>query len=270
MRQKITKLVLPVAGLGKRLLPLTSKIPKNLVTVCGKPLLEYVLEEAEISGIKEVVLIVNPEHKKHFEEYLKKGRKIFNFRFYIREQLTPGGNGHAIAQAYDLLGKEPFIVRFCDDVILSRMPVTGALVKLFNKYKKPIVLLERVPKILVSRFGVVATRGKHMSISGKIGGRLFRIVKIVEKPAANRAPSNLTIVGGYVLTPKIIADLKSVAETLPVIANDALPLAVALQISLITGGQIYGWEFDGRRLDCGTLENLGKAEEVLNNINRTR
>lgn len=255
----MTKLVLPVAGLGKRLLPLTKKTPKNLIPVNHKPLLQYVLEEAVSSGIREVILIVNPLHRKQFERYLVSARKRFpGLRFFIREQATPGGNGHAIAQAYDLIGNHPFAVRFCDDVIVSHPPVLQTLLAQFDKLgRHPLLLLERVPKSLVSRFGVVAVT--------RVKGSLYQIRKIVEKPKPADAPSNLTIVGGYVLTPHIVRNLKMVADTLPVIADDALPLAVALQIQLIVGGKVYGWEFDGRRLDCGTLEKLQKAEHFLKN-----
>ena len=143
--------------------------------------------------------------------------------------------------------------------------MTPSLIKLFNLYRTPIVLLERVPRKLVSRFGVVEAR--KMRIKNKelrmMGGGLYQIKRIVEKPQPKDTPSNLTIVGGYVLTPHIIGNLRSVAETLPVIANDALPLAVALQMGLIMGDRVYGWEFKGGRIDCGTLESLRKAEKTL-------
>jgi UTP--glucose-1-phosphate uridylyltransferase len=263
--QKITKLVLPVAGLGKRLLPLTRRIPKNLIPVNGRPLLEYVLDEAAVSGIKEVILVVNPKQRKDFERYLRINKKKFPaLRFYIREQETPGGNGHAIVKAYDLLGKGPFAVRFCDDIIVDKRPVLKSLIEFFENYRAPILLLERVPKGLVSRFGVVGI--KRASRKGKkflAGGKVYRITKIIEKPKVKDAPSNLTVVGGYILTHNALRNLKSVADTLPVIADDALPLAVALQIQLIIGGEVYGWEFTGKRLDCGTLEKLKKTEEFL-------
>ncbi len=260
---KITKLVLPVAGLGKRLLPLTKTTPKNLIPVCGRPLLEYVLEEAVASGIRDVILIVNPLHRKDFDRYIARNKKRFpGLRFAVREQATPGGNGHAIVQAHDLLHGEPFAVRFCDDVIMDKVPVLKSMIEVFERYHAPILLLERVPKSQVSRFGVVGM-GSAKKAPGSIKGRVYQITKIVEKPKAKDAPSNLTIVGGYILTPNILRNLKSVVDTLPVIANDALPLAVALQIELILHGRVFGWEFTGRRLDCGTLEKLEKAEQFL-------
>ena len=263
--KKITKLVLPVAGLGKRLLPLTKHTPKNLIPVNGKPLLEYVLEDAVISGIRNVVLVVNSKHRQDFAAYIRKSGKQFpTLTFHIRVQETPGGNGHAIAQAYDIIGNEPFVVRFCDDVIVGNPPVLKSLIDLFDRYQSSVLLLERVPMKMVSRFGVVgikkAPKGKKTNF---LGGNIYEITKIVEKPKVKDAPSNLTIVGGYVLTADIVRNLRIVAETLPVIADDALPLAVALQIELILKGKLYGWEFPSRLLDCGTLEKLREAEAFL-------
>ncbi len=255
--KKVTKLILPVAGLGKRLVPLTDHTPKNLIPVNGKPLLEYVLEEAVASGIKEVALIVNPKNRNDFAAYVRKNQKKFpTLTFHIRAQETPGGNGHAIVQAYDITKGEPFAVRFCDDILLGNPPVLKSLIDIFNRYQASVILLERVPKAMVSRFGVVGFKKEKKD-------NLYRLTKIIEKPKVKEAPSNLTIVGGYVLTPEIMKNLKLVADVLPVIANDALPIAVALQIELIVGGKLYGWEFPGRRLDCGTLEKLQEAEAFL-------
>lgn len=257
-------MVLPVAGMGKRLMPLTREMPKNLLPVNGRPLLEYVLEEGMASGIKDVILIVNPSHRRNFERYIAKNRNKFpGMHFHIREQATPGGNGHAIVQAHDLLGDKPFAVRFCDDIIIGERPVLSSLIDLFRAYRSPILLLERVPRSLVSRFGVVGVKKVQRPRRVNANGKVYQITKIVEKPPAKEAPSNLTIVGGYILTPAILRNLKSVADTLPVIADDALPLAVALQIELILRGRVLGWEFKGRRLDCGTLEKLKKTEEFL-------
>ncbi len=255
--QKITTLVLPVAGLGKRLLPLTARTPKNLLLVNGKPLIEYVLDEAVVSGIKKVVLIVNPRQKGQFRAYVRKNARRFpGISFFTRVQGTPGGNGHAIVQAYDLIAGKPFAVRFCDDILIGNPPALSSLLDLFYRYRAPIVLLEKIPKKTVSRYGVVGV--------GKPDGRkVYRIDRIVEKPKVKDAPSNLIIVGGYVLTPNIVRNLKMLADTLPLVADDALQLAAGLQIELITGNKVYGWEFPGRRLDCGTLEKLQKAESIL-------
>ena len=260
---RVTKLILPIAGLGKRLLPLTKHMPKNLIPVNGRPLLEYVLEEAVSCGIREVVLIISPRHRRDFGAYIKKNQKKFpTLTFHIRVQETPGGNGHALTKAYDIVKNEPFAVRFCDDVLLGDPPALRGLLDLFDRYRASVVLLERVPKSKVSRFGVIGFK-KVKTPSSFWGGKICQINKIVEKPKRKDAPSNLIIVGGYVLTPDILRNLKIVADTLPVVADDALPLAVALQIDLILKKKLYGWEFPGRRLDCGTLEKLQEAEKIL-------
>ena len=147
-------------------------------------------------------------------------------------------------------------MRFCDDVIIGEPPILQSLIDLYKKKKGSVVLLERVPMKMVSRFGVVGYK--------KSGQGLFEINKIVEKPPVKEAPSNLTIVGAYVLMPEVMRNLKMVVDTLPLVADDALPLAVALQIELILKGKIFGWELEpGRRLDCGTLEKLHEAEAIL-------
>ncbi len=261
--KRITKLVLPVAGLGKRLRPLTLKTPKNLIKVGGKPLIEYVLDEVRENGITEVVLITNPTQRDRFERYvdgIKKG-KFSGIKFYIRTQKILGGDGHALLQAYDILKNEPFAVRFCDDIVLSNPPVLNSLLDIFSLVKAPVMLLQRVPDALVPRFGVVKVRRvKRPGMQD-----LYEVLDVVEKPALKEAPSNLTIVGGYVITPKVLMNLKRVAGTLPLITEDALRIVTALEIELIAGGMVYGWEFLGTRLDCGTLENLAKTEEFIKN-----
>lgn len=263
---KVTKLVLPVAGLGKRLRPLTRNRPKALVPLNGGPLLGYVLAEAEESGIREVVLVVSPQHISHFRNYLANNRRTFkNLRFHIRVQEKPLGNGHAVIQASDILGKDPFAVRFCDDLLLCKPPALHHLLSFYERYRAPILLLERVPHKLVSRYGVVEIKAtaKKMQGSAKGRGRVYEIKDIIEKPKPAAAPSDLTIVGGYVLTPTILRNLKKIAASLPAAANDALPIAVSFQVELITGGKLYGWEFFGTRLDCGTLEGFKRAESFL-------
>ena len=271
--KKVTTLVLPIAGLGKRLMPLTKKTPKNLVRVHGKPLIEYVLEEAVAAGITRVILIVNPKHTGDFRRYVASAARRFpSLSFAVRIQPTPGGNGHAIAQAYDLIKNEPFAVRFCDDVLFTEKDTPGALASLIDVFSrvrgsmKSVVLLERVPRELVHRFGVVGIdRTKTRAIDG---GKAYRVTKIVEKPAPRVAPSTLTIVGGYVFTPDVVRNLKMVADTLPVVAEDALPVAVAIQMQIAMRGNVYGWEFPGTRLDCGTLEKLQQAEAFLASAER--
>ncbi len=251
---KGTKLVLPVAGLGLRLRPLTLTTPKNLIPVNGKPLIEYALEEAVVAGIAEVIVVVGPEHVRNYEEYLARAAKKFPLRFHLRIQDKPFGHGHALLQAADVLGEEPFAVRFCDDVIINDAPVFPRFVELFEKYQAPVLLLERVPWERVSRYGVVR--------SEEIAPRIHRIKEVVEKPARENAPSNLIIVGGYVLTPDVLKKLKGLEPEMRR-ENDALLLTDGFGDRFAKGEPVYGWEFPGIRPDCGSLEGLEKAEELL-------
>ena len=265
--QKVTKLVLPVAGLGKRLMPLTKKTPKNLLEVNGKPLVEYAFEEAVQAGIKDVILIVGPAHNRRFEDYIKKATKKFpSLKFHIRVQETPAGNGHALICAADILKEEPFAVRFCDDVLVSDSPILGSLIKIFEKHKASTFLLERVPKNQVSRFGVVGISNSETIKNLK--GKIYQVNRVIEKPPVRLAPSNLIVVGGYVLTPTVLRNLIKIAEALPNAATDSIPINVGLQIELITGKKIYGWEFSGKRLDCGTLEKFQKAQVEIKRLTK--
>lgn len=253
--QKVRKLVLPVAGLGKRLRPLTLTIPKNLVPVNGKPLLEYTLEEAAQSGIEEAILIMGPEHRDRFAEYLETtGKKKFpNLRFHIRIQEKPFGNGQAILQASDLL-YEPFAIRFPDDIIVGSPPTLSSLIAVFESRQAPVLLLERIPQEQVSRYGVVRAEG--------VGNSLYRIHDFVEKPAVEEAPSNLIIIGGYVVPPTVIDHLRELEKSAPNV-EDGLLLLDALKKEVESGNAFYGYEFSGTRLDCGTLEGLRAAEGFL-------
>lgn len=262
---KIRKLVLPVAGVGKRLRPLTLRTPKNLLSLDGKPLLAYALEEASRAGVKEVILVASPEHRKRFEKYLAAARRQFpDLRFTVRVQKEPIGNGHAILRAADLLKGEPFAVRFCDDVIVSRVPVLISLIRLFERCRAPVMLLKRVPKAKVSRYGVVRVKKVKEQSS------LYEITDFVEKPPVAEAPSNLIVVGGYILTPAIIRNLSRLERAGTFTPERELWLTDAFRLEIARRGKLYGWEFPGKRLDCGTLEGFRKAELFFRQRKRQR
>jgi UTP--glucose-1-phosphate uridylyltransferase len=257
----VRTLVLPVAGMGKRLRPLTLRRPKALVELNGQPLIEYVLEEGRASGIRDVVIIASPQHRSHFEKYIVKAENIFpSMKFYLRMQERPMGNGHALIPASDIIGNRPVAVRFCDDLLFDKPPVLSSLIRLYDHYRASVLLLERVPKKDVTRYGVVGIVPMRTPRSLP-AGNMFRLTKIVEKPALADAPSNLIIVGGYILAPQVLRNLRLIADSLPVAGNDALPIAVAFQMELVVGGKLYGWEFSGKKVDCGTLDSFRKAEE---------
>ncbi len=272
---------MPVAGLGTRLRPLTLTTPKNLIPVAGKPLLEYALDEAVPAGIKEVVLVISPEHKAQYEEYLVSARQKYpQLNFHIRVQEKPWGHGHAVLQAADVVDDEPFLVRFCDDIIVGGNPVIRTLIRIFEERSAPVVLLERVPKSEVGRYGVV--KAEEIQTNPKI----FRISDFVEKPKPEEAPSDLIVIGGYALTPEVMSGLKRLEKNMRR-ENDSLlltdPIVEMLKkpvypvrscahafgmspsgtAGAATSNGVYGWEFDGKRLDCGTLTGLKAAEEWI-------
>jgi len=265
MAQRVRKLILPVAGLGKRLRPLTLRKPKALVRLNGGPLLEYMLKDAAASGIDEVVIIASPQHKTHFASYIKKHGNDFPGirKIHLRIQKKPMGDGHAVLQAQGIFQNEPIAVRFSDDLIIGGGTTIGSLISFYERYNAPVMLLERVPMKVVSRYGVVEiersmTHGKELP-----NGKLHALKSFVEKPARKDAPSNLTFVGAYILTRELFRKLKQHGDKLKSEENDALRIADVFRSSLAQGETIYGWQFTGRRLDCGTLEGFYEAERTL-------
>ncbi|MBI3588792.1 MAG: NTP transferase domain-containing protein [Candidatus Liptonbacteria bacterium] len=259
MVQKITKLVLPVAGLGKRLHPLTLRKPKALVEVGDRPMLDYILSEATGTSIREVVLVVNPHQGKQFEQYLVGARKRFpHLNFHVRFQKFLLGTGHVLLSAKDLIQREPFVLRFCDDILLSPKSILETIIHLYTKLKSPILTLRRIPKAQVSRFGVVAIR-KIEKLK-----EMYRISGVVEKPPVSEAPSNLVLIGAYVLTPTILRRAQELEKKLEGIKRlDTLPITDIFELEIKRGGKIYGWEFKGKYLDCGTLESLKRADDFI-------
>lgn len=257
--KEITKLVLPVAGLGKRLQPLTLKTPKALVKANGKPLLDYVLEETRGTTIDEAILVINPKQKKDFLRYLASAKRKFpNLKFKIRNQKYPLGTGHVILMAGAFVGKEPFAVRFADDVLVSRNPVLPEILRNFRENKTSILTLRRVSRKLVHRFGVVKVE------KFKKNKRLFRIKKIIEKPKTQEVPSNLVLIGAYVLTPDITKEADYInKKNKGNLKNDSQLLTDAFGLAIKKNKKILGWEFKGTYLDCGTLDAFREAEGYL-------
>lgn len=253
---KVKKLVLPVAGLGKRLRPLTLTTPKNLIPLRGRPILEYALDEARAAKIEEVILIISPEHREKYEAYLQEAESKYpGLRFILREQAQPWGNGHAILQAEKDLQDELFAVRFCDDVIVHAEPTLPALLALGEEKEATTLLLQSIPRQDVERYGVVATEPTGQEF-------VYKLTDVVEKPKAEEAPSNLIIIGGYVMTPEVISELRRLAVNMRQ-ENDGLMVTDAFKEMLRSGRPMYGWEFPGVRLDCGTLDGLKQAEEFI-------
>lgn len=262
MNQEVKKAIVPIAGLGTRFLPLSKVVPKEFLPLVDKPTIQYIVEEAMHSGIEEIIFVVSSKktavidyfkENKNLEKLLKKrGRsellkelellktisKKISFSTVIQKQ--PLGDGHAILQAASFAKKEPVAVMFGDDIVESKTPCIEQLIKLYKTSQRPILALYRVPQEKLSSYGVVAV--------DKIANRVFKIKQIVEKPSLENAPSNLAILGKYVLTPDVFEYLSKAKPN----KKGEIVLAETLQKMLNEGKNIYGYEIEGRWLECGT------------------
>jgi UTP--glucose-1-phosphate uridylyltransferase len=265
--QKIRKAVFPAAGLGTRFLPATKAQPKEMLPLVDKPIIQYVIEEAIASGLTSIIIVtgkgknaiedhfdVSYELERHLAQrgethLLEQVRAISSMISvsYVRqgEQL---GLGHAVLQARDLVGDQPFAVMLGDDIIDSAIPCMRQMVNVYESYGGPVVAVQRVPRSDICAYGVIDGAPEGDS------GRLFRIRDMVEKPRAEDAPSDLAIIGRYILTPEIFDDLEKT------------PRGTGGEIQLTDGlrrlGQrrpLYGYRFEGVRHDAGNKLGFLKA-----------
>jgi len=253
----ITKVIIPVAGLGTRFLPATKAQPKEMLPLIDKPVIQYLVEEAVNSGIKDVIFVTGRGKRAiedHFDyapelesSLLRKNKKnIFkevraisemaNF-FYVRQKM-PRGDGDAVICASHLTNNEPAAVLFGDDVVFSRTPCLWQMIKVFEKYGDCVIALDEVPKQEVRHYGAVK--------AVKISERIYEIKDIVEKPEPSKAPSNLIIVGKYILTPEFFRELKKIKPS----KTKELRIADGLK-NLLKKRPVYGLRFEGKRYDCG-------------------
>lgn len=282
---KITKAVIPVAGLGTRMLPATKAIPKEMLPIVDKPLIQYVVNEAVSAGIKEIVLITHSSKnaiENHFdrsfelEATLEKRvkRQLLNevqsicpkdvTIMHVRQGIAKG-LGHAISCASSLVGHEPFVVMLPDDLIDeykadSSRDNLKAMIDRYEQTGLSQILVEKVPDSEISSYGIIDIYDENKELD-LTEGQSFRIKNFIEKPAPQCAPSNLAIVGRYVLSPTIWDLLK---ET-PVGAGDEIQLTDTLRL-LLKSEDIEGFILKGRRLDCGSKLGYVKAfiEYALN------
>lgn len=265
--KRIKTLILAVAGEGTRLRPLTLTTPKNLIPVAGKPILEYQLEEAAATGIEEVVLVVKTDQRHLFEEYIESVQGKFpQFTFHLRNQDEALGDGHAVMQAADLVRDEPVLVRYPDDLIVGGTPALEGLQEMYARYGKPGFLVMEVPHDQVYRYGVVKAEKIDEENS------IYKISQVIEKPKIEEAPSNLIVITGYVMMPHMFEYLKKFAsgELETKDRYKEIRMADAFAQEILEGGEVYGWQFPGVRLDCGTLEGLQEAEMYLrSNVDAT-
>ncbi len=267
MKQKVRKAVFPAAGLGTRFLPATKAIPKEMLALVDKPIIQYGVEEALAAGIEEII-IVTARGKSAIEDHFdtsfeleasleKKGKgelldlvrqvSAMGRLAYVR-QSEARGLGHAVLQAKDLVGDEPFAVLLPDDVIDAETPCIHQMVEAYNDVQASILATMVVEGPAISAYGVLD--GKP--VDGK--PKLFEVSGMVEKPKLEEAPSKNAIIGRYILTPAIFAKL----ETIEPGAGGELQLTDGIK-ALLGEESVYGFSFDGVRHDAGDKQGMLQA-----------
>lgn len=261
--RKIRKAVFPVAGLGTRFLPATKALPKEMLPLVDQPIIQYAVEEARASGLEAMILVTGRGKgaiEDHFdasyelEKVLEQRGKLEalaglrqireGLRFSSVRQHEALGLGHAVLQARELVGSEPFAVLLPDDIIEAPVPCLRQMLDVFEQYGEPVLALCEVPGPEISAYGVIA--GSPVPYRGS-NDRLYQVSQMVEKPPTEQAPSHLAIIGRYLLTPEIFEDLE---RTKPGRGGE-IQLTDGLRGLLARGGKIYGYRFEGRRHDAG-------------------
>ncbi|HET7685821.1 MAG TPA: UTP--glucose-1-phosphate uridylyltransferase GalU [Candidatus Limnocylindria bacterium] len=268
---RVRKAVLPAAGFGTRFLPATKAIPKEVLPLVDRPIIQYAVEEAVASGIEQIIIVIstgrsaiedhfdaNPTLERWLEErgdinLLRQIRRITETGtiafVHQKEQL---GLGHAVLMAKDLVGDEPFAVLLSDDVMLNPggQPVTRQLIDQYAAHRGSVIALQKVDRADVGRYGIVAPIHQE--------GRLVEIRDVVEKPAIDDAPSDLAVLGRYVLSPKIF----DLLESTPRGAGGEIQLTDAIK-GLMAEQPVFGLQFDGVRHDAGTRLGWLKANVAM-------
>ena len=244
------KAIIPIAGFGTRLLPLTARLPKALVPVAGKPMIDYAVNEAKKIGVTELLIICSPEQLRFKQEILNTIPPRIKTRFKI--QPRPNGNAVALLKGKSwIAGENVLLVLYPDDILTLGAELMKEARTLAAKTNSPVLILDRIPWTKVSHYGVVGLKKKP--------GKYREITNIVEKPDTGKAPSNFTVVGHYAIPGtfwKYIVKLCS--EKLPPNSRE-YGLTDALRMHLQNGGKIYGIEVRGKRFDCGSHLGLKKA-----------
>jgi len=270
MIAKIRKAVFPAAGLGTRFLPATKAQPKEMLPLVDKPLIQYGVEEAMHSGVQNIIIVTGRGKsaiEDHFDvsfelEHLLETRNKKELLATVRSvsdmidvsyvrQKEALGLGHAVLRARELIGGEPFAVILSDDVIDSEVPCLRQLMDVYEFYGAPVVALMEVPMENISAYGVVDA--EPVSHSGG-ENRLYRVRNMVEKPKAGDAPSNLAIIGRYVLTPEVFSSLDAIEPG----SGGEIQLTDGLK-HLLRSRPIYGYRFEGTRYDAGDKLGFLKA-----------
>ena len=268
MNGPIRKAVFPAAGLGTRFLPATKAQPKEMLVLVDKPIIQYGVEEAVQSGVDNIVIVTGRGKnaiEDHFDvavelesyleqrgqtaqlEAIRKITQLINVS-YVR-QGEPLGLGHAVLVTKNLVGNEPFAVILGDDVIDATPPALQQMIEVYQRVQGPVLAVERVPAEDVSSYGIVA-----FDASESLGRGVYRITDLVEKPRREDAPSNLAIIGRYILTPDIFAALEATASD----RRGEIQLTDGLR-RLLRERPLYAYEIDGVRHDTGNKLGFLKA-----------
>ncbi|HHO5536089.1 TPA: UTP--glucose-1-phosphate uridylyltransferase GalU [Staphylococcus aureus] len=265
--KKIKKAIIPAAGLGTRFLPATKAMPKEMLPILDKPTIQYIVEEAARAGIEDII-IVTGRHKRAIEDHFdsqkelemvlkEKGKsellekvqystELANI-FYVRQK-EQKGLGHAISSARQFIGNEPFAVLLGDDIVESEVPAVKQLIDVYEETGHSVIGVQEVPEADTHRYGIIDPLTKN--------GRQYEVKQFVEKPAQGTAPSNLAIMGRYVLTPEIFDYLKTQKEG----AGNEIQLTDAIE-RMNNDNQVYAYDFEGERYDVG--EKLGFVKTTI-------
>ncbi|HEK6348062.1 UTP--glucose-1-phosphate uridylyltransferase GalU [Staphylococcus aureus] len=265
--KKIKKAIIPAAGLGTRFLPATKAMPKEMLPILDKPTIQYIIEEAARAGIEDII-IVTGRHKRAIEDHFdsqkelemvlkEKGKsellekvqystELANI-FYVRQK-EQKGLGHAISSARQFIGNEPFAVLLGDDIVESEVPAVKQLIDVYEETGHSVIGVQEVPEADTHRYGIIDPLTKN--------GRQYEVKKFVEKPAQGTSPSNLAIMGRYVLTPEIFDYLKTQKEG----AGNEIQLTDAIE-RMNNDNQVYAYDFEGERYDVG--EKLGFVKTTI-------
>lgn len=267
MVKPLRKAVLPVAGLGTRFLPATKAMPKEMLPVVDKPLIQYAVDEARAAGIEQFCMVTGRGKTAlidHFdiafelEATLAERHKQEALALLREEAMPPGaittvrqqvplGLGHAIWCARTFIGNDPFAILLPDDLVLSKTPCMAQLAKAYNETGGNVVAISEVPREQTNRYGILKT--------GKIEGDLVEVTGLVEKPKPEDAPSNLSIIGRYVLLPEVITYLSRMEAG----AGNEVQLTDAMA-KMIGHAPFHGLKFEGERFDCGDKAGFLEAQ----------
>ncbi|RFP90789.1 UTP--glucose-1-phosphate uridylyltransferase [Rhodobacteraceae bacterium 63075] len=267
MKKKVTKAIFPVAGLGTRFLPATKSVPKEIMTLVDRPLIQYAIDEARAAGIKEFIFVTS-RGKGALEDYFdeapqleqtlrKAGKKELldtlqstNMESgaiaYIRQHKALG-LGHAVWCARRLISNEPFAVILPDDVIAGQTPCLQQMVEAYAENPGCMVAAMEVPQQAASSYGILDVKedmGSLVSVNG-----------MVEKPDADKAPSNLAVIGRYILTPDVLRNLNKKKSG----AGGEIQLTDAIADEIVEDRPVYGYRFEGERFDCGSKSGFLQA-----------